>query len=316
MKIFLSWHGTISYKVALALRDWLPKVIQAVRPFISSDIEKGGRWSDAVAKELNETTYGIICLTPYNLKAPWMNFEAGALSKAVHESAVSPFLFRIERSKVEGPLQQFQWTKYEKSEVLKLLFSINGKLPVETQLTTELLTEEFEMWWPQLQKQLDGISEVQSEETETGYQWLCSEKDLANTQAKINCKEIWMITPDLHQIIADSRAKEVMKTNVGRNVSYILITPETCEIEDMKDDINRFFGAKAECIKIKKIEAKQFQRSAVTNYIILNPEEDEAHPLHVFFEVPIEARGYWIEVNNEAALEFVNRFNDLIGQSS
>ena len=176
MKIFLSWHGTMSYTVAIALRDWLPKVIQAVKPFISGDIEKGGRWGDAVAKELNETAYGIICLTPYNLKAPWMNFEAGAISKAVHESAVSPFLFRIERSKIEGPLQQFQLTEYERNDVFKLLFSINGKLPVEEQLTTKLLTEEFEMWWPTLQKQLDVISEVQSDETETGYQWLCTEK--------------------------------------------------------------------------------------------------------------------------------------------
>ena len=43
MKVFLGWSGETSHNVALALSDWLPKVIQAIRPFVSSeDIAKGG----------------------------------------------------------------------------------------------------------------------------------------------------------------------------------------------------------------------------------------------------------------------------------
>jgi hypothetical protein len=71
MKVFISWSGEMSHKVANVLRDWLPYVIQAVDPFVSSgDINKGERWGDVLAEELEDTEFGIICLTPYNVKAP------------------------------------------------------------------------------------------------------------------------------------------------------------------------------------------------------------------------------------------------------
>ena len=77
MKVFLSWSGETSRAVACALRDWLPYVIQSVKPFVStSDIEKGQRWSDVLSQELSSTAYGIICLTPFNVRSPWLNFEA------------------------------------------------------------------------------------------------------------------------------------------------------------------------------------------------------------------------------------------------
>ncbi|MCP4614466.1 MAG: hypothetical protein GY845_37785 [Planctomycetes bacterium] len=72
MKIFISWSGTLSHKVACVLRDWLPSVIQAVEPYVSSeDIDKGARWSTDIAGKLEESSFGIIAVTPENLSAPW-----------------------------------------------------------------------------------------------------------------------------------------------------------------------------------------------------------------------------------------------------
>lgn len=158
MKLFLSWSGSTSEKVALALRDWLPKVIQALQPYVSSeDIEKGMRWSTDISKELESSSFGILCVTKANVGAPWLNFEAGALSKAVDKSRVSPFLFGVKRSDVQGPLLQFQSTIYEEADVRKLIQSLNNALPAPGQLDDAALSEIFDVWWPRLKLKLDPL---------------------------------------------------------------------------------------------------------------------------------------------------------------
>ncbi len=58
MKVFLSWSGPLSFKIATELRDWLPLVIQTLAPYVSSeDIDKGARWGIDIAKELEASTF-------------------------------------------------------------------------------------------------------------------------------------------------------------------------------------------------------------------------------------------------------------------
>lgn len=156
MKIFLSWSGELSRKIAIELRDWLPLVIQSVQPYVSSeDIDKGTRWSIDIAKELEDSSFGIICVTPQNLEAPWINFEAGALSKAFNNANVSPFLFGLKPSDItKSPLLQFQSTLYEKRDFSKLVLSINNTLGND-KLDENKLIKTFEVWWEKLQMRLD-----------------------------------------------------------------------------------------------------------------------------------------------------------------
>ena len=37
MKVFISWSGNISLKVAQIFREWLPSVIQSIEPYVSSE---------------------------------------------------------------------------------------------------------------------------------------------------------------------------------------------------------------------------------------------------------------------------------------
>jgi hypothetical protein len=156
MKVFLSWSGELSHKLALELRDWLPFVIQSVEPYVSSeDIDKGTRWSIDIAKELENSSFGVLCVTPQNLDAPWINFEAGALSKAFNTASVSPFLFGLKPSDLKkSPLLQFQSTLYDKKDFLKLIYSINNSLGKE-KLDEKKLERTFEMWWENLKSKLD-----------------------------------------------------------------------------------------------------------------------------------------------------------------
>ena len=86
MKVFITWSGKKSKAVALALREWIPDVLNNIEAWMSEiDIGAGRRWSEAIALELGVTNCGIICLTKSNLNQPWILFEAGALAKSISD---------------------------------------------------------------------------------------------------------------------------------------------------------------------------------------------------------------------------------------
>jgi hypothetical protein len=153
MKVFISWSGPLSHKIALILREWLPSVIQTVEPFLSTeDIEKGSRWFGELTRELQTTEFGIACLTTENLTAPWILFEAGALSKAIDSSRVCTLLIGLSPSDVQGPLAQFQATLPNRDDMHKLVKSMNSAL-AEKGLDVTLLDRVFEKWWGEFQDQ-------------------------------------------------------------------------------------------------------------------------------------------------------------------
>ena len=166
MKVFISWSGNKSHRVALVFREWLPSVIQSIVPYVSSeDIDKGARWSSDIAKELEDSTFGILCVTKDNLNAPWLSFEAGALSKTMDKSFVTPFLFDIKRSEVNGPILQFQPTIFEKEDIKKLLLTLN-KACGEDGISEAMLEKAFEVWYPTLENDLNALHDLSDEDRE------------------------------------------------------------------------------------------------------------------------------------------------------
>jgi hypothetical protein len=157
MKIFISWSGERSLYIAEVLRDWLPNVIQGLEPWISSsDIEKGARWAANLAEQLEQTSFGIICLTPDNLDAPWILFEAGALSKTISQTYVCPYLLGLEPTDIKGPLVQFQAAKAERDDTRKLILTIN-RAQGERELSTSHIDAAFEKWWPDFEQKLQNF---------------------------------------------------------------------------------------------------------------------------------------------------------------
>lgn len=159
MKIFISWSGVFSHEVALALREWLPLVVQAAKPFVSSeDIRSGSRWLHELSGTLEEYSIGIACLTPENLDERWINFEAGALSKSVASSRLMCLLIGMKPTDIIGPLSQFQITPYREHDVLKMVMSINESAS-ESSTSEEVIRQTFAKFWPELQVKLDPITE-------------------------------------------------------------------------------------------------------------------------------------------------------------
>ncbi|MFZ5820281.1 MAG: TIR domain-containing protein [Chloroflexota bacterium] len=159
MKVLLSWSGMRSKKVAEALHYWLKAVIQSVEPWMSEeDIEKGQRWNSKLSYELEKTRVGILCVTPENLNAPWLLFEAGALSKTIENTYVCPYLFGMEKNNLVGPLAQFQATNADEEDTKKMLQTINKA--TEIPLSEKHFDDTFKRWWPELESKLKLIQEI------------------------------------------------------------------------------------------------------------------------------------------------------------
>lgn len=164
-KVFISWSGDLSKKLAEEVRLWLPGVLQFVKPYFTpNDIEKGTRWSTEIANELETSNAGIICLTMDNINKPWILFEAGALSKNFGKANVCTILFNLDNADLTGPLTSFQATRFDKTDFKKLLTTINNT-GSDSKLESAVLNDVFEMWWPKLDFKINEILKNHVEET-------------------------------------------------------------------------------------------------------------------------------------------------------
>ena len=155
MKLFISWSGEFSQKVAKKLSIWIPTIIQSVEVFYSSDdIAKGENWGTRLDNALSDCSFGIICLTPENIAAPWIHFEAGALSAALN-ARISAVMLGVNPSALKGPLTRYQNTIFEREDFFQLFQSINDAS--ERPLKPEILKNAFDNAWEKLEPEINNI---------------------------------------------------------------------------------------------------------------------------------------------------------------
>ncbi len=172
MRVFISWSGERSRRVAELLDDWLQCVIQAADPWMSSkDIDRGALWFSEISDQLANTSIGVICLTKENKLKPWILFESGALAKGISSSRVCTFLVDLKPTDIGNPLAQFNHTKPDKGGVWELVRTINLSLK-DKALKESTLEKVFETYWKQFEDKFNSIinetPDVEIEEQRSG----------------------------------------------------------------------------------------------------------------------------------------------------
>jgi len=163
MKIFLSWSGARSRTAAEVLKWWTRCVIQAARPWISTeDIDRGALWFSEINNGLSDTAIGIVCLTQENKDRPWILFEAGALAKGLSNNRVCTFLVDLNPSDIRDPLAQFNHTQPKEEDMRKLARTLNRQLG-DHALDEAVLNDSFDAYWPQFElrwKAIEALPQV------------------------------------------------------------------------------------------------------------------------------------------------------------
>lgn len=120
------------------------------------DIEAGTNWSERIKRELANTTIGIICMTPENQDARWINYEMGALSKEVkeEENRVIPLLIGFEGPHQVGqPAASLNMVMLGKEGFSKIAKSLN-EIAAKKREAAELATV-TDLWWSSLSGQIE-----------------------------------------------------------------------------------------------------------------------------------------------------------------
>jgi hypothetical protein len=154
MKLFISWSGDRSHRLARVLKEWLEANFanQGITVFLSSEIKKGSLWFAAVSDELRESDAGLVCLTPKSLNSEWVLFEAGALSTAVAARTggawIFTYLLGVEPAMLPGPLSAYQSTAATMEDTLRLV----NRLIERDQVAPAVFAAAWDQLWPKLQQ--------------------------------------------------------------------------------------------------------------------------------------------------------------------
>jgi len=157
MRIFTSWSGPRSHKAALGLKSLLQDVFgETAQVFVSDHISPGEAWAQRVGTELEQSEFGILCLTRENFQAPWLLFEAGAIAKKFGVARIVPYLIdELPQESGRSPLAQFQHVSADRDGTYRLIESIN--VIRESSKPKDMLERSFDRWWPDLEQTLAGI---------------------------------------------------------------------------------------------------------------------------------------------------------------
>jgi hypothetical protein len=125
-----------------------------------ADIGAGQRGLTTIERELAGTSFGIIVVTRQNQDAPWLNFEAGALSKVVQqdlETRVAPLLVDISNpSQITGPISQFQAKLFSMTGLLELVQGIAAVAGADA----AQVEKRFNAFWPDLETTVSRAVEL------------------------------------------------------------------------------------------------------------------------------------------------------------
>lgn len=151
--VFISWSGEDTKLVAGFLHEILSERFykKGLVFFYSPEIPTGSIWVNSILTNLERCCFGIICMSIHNIDSPWLNFEAGAISKTYYDRnkqkipANSIYTFNIEHinpKKLKGPLSIFQVNNKEINQRFQELYGkINHLLNEEDKYTLEAINK-------------------------------------------------------------------------------------------------------------------------------------------------------------------------------
>ena len=236
MDVFISWSRSRSRRLALLLKTWIELVVPQTRPWCSRDLEPGARWALDLATKLGSAGFGILCMTPENLNAPWLHFEAGAISGRVGGNKTCPLLFRVQATNLPAALGQFQAISFNREGMWRLAENLSTLSGDKRKGSWE---RTFEKFWPDLEKDVNEVLDAaEVSPFIQGFETLknCAEIMVDLAKHPLDSKRQSELVRDQVERVARNVYQEVTELGSGRfYTNYWNCTVLTKSIATMKD---------------------------------------------------------------------------------
>ena len=214
MRLFISWSGDKSQKIAELLKGLFHKVVQSLEPWVSSeDIETGSVWFSQICNEIREDCNSVIVVTKENKENPWIMFEAGALCRGDDTNRVNVVLVDLEPSEIRAPLSAFNVVRADEDGLRRLIHNLNRRLLQEDpnipgKITDQDVDEGFNCWYRDFKKKFD---EVMAEYPETEHK--------VKTESEIMQEETLLAVRGIEQVLLDAR-QQIQWNNLNTILDY------------------------------------------------------------------------------------------------
>lgn len=125
-KVFISWSKQPTDDLAIALKELLLHMFDNVEPFVSKEIDAGVLSIPEIFNALSGSEFAFLLVTRKNQREQWLNFEAGALAKAIADGGdmrVVPLLVDFESiGQLDGgPIANLQARLLAETELLAVV---------------------------------------------------------------------------------------------------------------------------------------------------------------------------------------------------
>ena len=207
MKLFISWSGDKSRKIAELLKILFHKVVQSLEPWVSSeDIETGSVWFSQICNEIREVCNSVIVVTKENKENPWIMFEAGALCRGDDTNRVNIVLVDLEPSEIRAPLSAFNLVRADEDGLRRLMHNLNKRLLKEEpdfpgKITEQELDEGFNHYYSDFKKKFDEVM-IAYPKTE----------HKVKTESEIMQEETLLAVRGIEQVLLDARQQIRLNT--------------------------------------------------------------------------------------------------------
>ena len=165
MKIIIGWTGKSSRGLAELLNEWLLRVIQATEPMLLNIGEQSSRAQIPIQDyndDIDDSYFGILCLTSQNHESHDVLFEAGVMSNLLPPNRLCGLMLDLQAGDACRPLQRFPLLDTSKKDMRKLLHTIN-EAKGRKSISVDVLEDTFNIFWEMFEADIRQLREQVAE---------------------------------------------------------------------------------------------------------------------------------------------------------